>query len=82
MNAIHPHPNGSSSGMACQPPTLQFSTDMFPERERIAAWRDFFGRGILKLDIEPMGGAFRSDATLRALPGLGVASGNSNGNAI
>ena len=56
--------------MPNQPPTLRFSTDMFPERERIAAWRELFRPGILKLDIEPMGGAFCSDATLRALPGL------------
>ena len=41
MNAIHPHPNGSSSGMPSKPQSLRFSTDMFPERERIAAWRDF-----------------------------------------
>ena len=68
--------NGSISAPACQPPTLQFSTDMFPERERIAAWRDFFGRGIIKVDIEPMGGEFRSNATLRALPGLGIITGS------
>ena len=42
---------------------------------------DFYGRGIVKLDIEPMGGAFHADATLRALPGLGVVAGKCSGNA-
>ncbi len=79
MNTIHPHPNGSPPGMPNQPPTLRLSTDMFPERERIEAWRDFYGRGIVKLDIEPMGGAFHADATLRALPGLGVVAGSAAG---
>ena len=67
---------GSSHGPANDPPVLRFSTDMFPERERIEAWRECFGRGILKLDIEPMGNdAFHSDVTLRALPGLGFVAG-------
>jgi len=35
-------------------PTMHFSTDMFPLRERAAAWREFFGRGIVKLEIEPL----------------------------
>ena len=44
MSAIHLRPNGSSPGMPNQPPLLRFSTDMFPERERLAALCEFYGR--------------------------------------
>jgi len=54
-------------------PLLHFSTDAFPERERLAAWRDIFGRTVVNLDIEPHDrDSFRSEATLCRLPGLGV----------
>jgi AraC-like DNA-binding protein len=79
VNVSDPDPKASSAGTTCPPPVMRFSTDMFPERERVAAWRDFFGLGLLRVEIDPMGGAFHSDATLRALPGLGVVAGTSVG---
>lgn len=60
-------------------PALHFSTDMFAPHERLAAWRESFGRGILKLEIESLSeGEFRSDVTLRVLPGLAIMSGDTS----
>jgi len=57
----------------------RFSTDTFPERDRLAAWQEIFGRTVCNLDIEPFNtDGFHSDATVCQLPGLGVmfATGN------
>src|SRR5262245_2140885 len=35
-------------------PMSRFSTDAFPERERVAAWREIFGRTVVSLEIEPL----------------------------
>src|SRR6266511_1649383 len=46
--------------MAPKPPPLdavpifRFSTDAFLQRERVAAWREIFGRTVVNLDIEPL----------------------------
>jgi AraC-like DNA-binding protein len=54
-------------------PVFRFSTDAFPERERIAAWREIFGRTVVNLDIEPLNpDGFRAEAAVCQLPGLGV----------
>lgn len=59
---------------------LGFSTDDLNSRDRVEGWRELFGRTICELDIEPLSGHdFRSRAVIRALPGLGVASGTSSG---
>jgi AraC-like DNA-binding protein len=51
----------------------RFSTDAFPERERVAAWREVFGRTVVGLDIEPLNPErFHAEATVWQLPGLGV----------
>ena len=53
----------------------RFSTDYFPERDRITQWRETCGRAIMKVDMEPLGGVpFRCTAELRQLPHLGIAS--------
>lgn len=52
---------------------FRFSTGAFPEHERMAAWRDIFGRTVVKLDIEPLDpNGFHAEATICQLPGLGV----------
>ncbi len=57
--------------------SFRVATDDLPAAERIDAMRDIYGRAMLKLDIEPLpGSSFRVDMTLRALPGLGVATGS------
>jgi AraC-like DNA-binding protein len=54
---------------------LRFSTDDFPERKRIDAYREIYSRTIVKHDVEPLGDQpFRFEADLCSLPGLGLAS--------
>ena len=52
-----------------------FSTDDFPHGERLARWREEFGRAIVKVDVEPLGsnGPFKAQATLQRLAGIGLA---------
>lgn len=53
---------------------LRVSTDTMPTRERLAMWREAFGRAVLHVDIEPRTDVpFKADATIRAMPGLGAA---------
>ncbi len=53
--------------------TLQFSTDDFREHERIDAWREVFGRTLLKLDIVPHNReSFRARASILRAPRYGV----------
>ena len=55
------------------------STEALPESERVALWRENFGRVILKLDVEPIEAkGFRCDVTLRTLPGLNLFSGETS----
>src|SRR6266508_6401762 len=56
--------------MAPKPPPLdavpifRFSTDAFLQRERVAAWREIFGRTVVNLDIEPLNpDGFHAEAT-------------------
>lgn len=62
------------------PAKLRFSTSDFPEQDHVENWRELFGHTICGLNIDPLPGqTFRSEAVLRALPGLGVAAGVSTG---
>jgi AraC-like DNA-binding protein len=55
---------------------IRLRSDQFPERDRVEAQREVFGRGILKIDLEPLPDSpFRVDMSLWALPDLGLASG-------
>jgi AraC-like DNA-binding protein len=50
---------------------VRFSTRELPERERLSTWRETFGRGIIRVDIDSLSDSqFRAEATLRALPGV------------
>jgi hypothetical protein len=52
---------------------FHFSTEAFAERERLAAWREVFGRTVCSLDIAPLEPeAFASEAAVYQLPGMGV----------
>ena len=58
---------------------VRFSTDDLPERDRIPAWRDFFGPRIFNAEIEPAADApFRIDVTVRTLPQVGLMSSYSS----
>jgi AraC-like DNA-binding protein len=52
---------------------FQFSTDAFREHERIAAWREVFGRNVLNIDISPESRkGFHASATIFRSATLGV----------
>jgi AraC-like DNA-binding protein len=54
---------------------FRFSTEAFPERERIAAFCELYGRKMLRLEMEPQPDVpFHADVILRMLPGLGIVS--------
>ncbi len=60
--------------------SFRFSTDDFPERDRDAAWREFFGRKVARLDIEPLPDKpYRASASVRLLPDLAVIIGDCSG---
>jgi AraC-like DNA-binding protein len=54
-------------------PTLRFSTADFPERDRLALWRELLGRKMLRLDMEPLPDVPpRFELTLLRTPGLAL----------
>ena len=50
---------------------------MVPERDRVEVMREVYGRTVLKVDLDPLGPT-HVDMTVRALPGLGIATGTSS----
>ena len=55
---------------------IRFSTDPFPERERPTAWRETFGRGVTKVDIDPLDGVpFHARMELVVMSNLAIARG-------
>lgn len=66
--------------MAAGVASVRFSTEDFPERQRSTAWREFFGREVAGLDIEPLAeGPYSADATVRLFPDLGLLLGTCSG---
>ena len=56
---------------------IQISTDMFPDEKRLAMWREMYGRGIARVDIDPIGDEpFHADVTFNLLPNVAIASGS------
>jgi AraC-like DNA-binding protein len=53
---------------------FRFSTDDLPERDRIAIFREWYGRKVMRLEMEGLDGPFHADVTARMLPGLGIMS--------
>lgn len=64
----------SSDGLTATAGALRFSSAMLPERDRVPAFREAFGRELVRCDFEPLEWPFHADMTLRDLPGLGIAS--------
>lgn len=61
------------------PPSLRFSTADFPPRERVSAWRELYGRNILRLEIEPLSDEpFSSELAVTLLPDLGLVRGRAS----
>ena len=56
--------------------TLHLSTAQFADRDLVDAFRETFGRTILRIDMEPLDDdKLEADMTLRAFSGFGMASG-------
>ena len=56
--------------------TLRISSAAFPDRDRVEAFREIYGRAIMQIEMEPLGGnPLDVDMMLRALPGFGIATG-------
>jgi AraC-like DNA-binding protein len=59
---------------------FRFSTEDWPEQDRVEMLRDVIGRQVCRLDIEPLRDAtFRVDCTAHALPGLHIISCETGG---
>src|SRR5215470_5092536 len=55
---------------------IHISTDMFPDEKRLALWREVYGRGIARVDIDPIGDEpFHADVTFNLLPDVAIAAG-------
>ncbi|MGB6351956.1 MAG: AraC family transcriptional regulator [Pseudolabrys sp.] len=55
--------------------TARFSTADLPEKDRVAIWREQYGRKALKLDFEPINEIpFECAVAFRALPGVQIMS--------
>jgi len=55
---------------------IALSTADLPEENRVAVWREYYGKRVLKVDIEPAPDApFHATVVSRALPGLHLLSG-------
>src|SRR5262245_57402110 len=58
---------------------LRFASDDLPARDRLPAWREFYGPRVNGASVEPAPGVpFRADVTLRALPGFGLTTTESS----
>ena len=66
--------------MSSRPPLfapVQASTDAYPARQRLAMWREIYGRNIANVDIDTIGdGPFHASVTFQGLPGVGLVSGS------
>src|ERR1044071_3137727 len=61
------------------PARFRICTDDFPPRERALAWRELYGRSVLRLEIEPLSDApFSSEILISQMPDLGVARGQAS----
>src|SRR6185437_12145957 len=59
--------------------SFRFSTEALPAADRLGVFREVFGQKMLRLDMEPFPGqGFRTDATVRSLPGLNVVWGSNS----
>src|SRR5690349_12481016 len=59
---------------------MHFSTDALPERDRMAIWRETFGRQIVKAEFEPAEDArYHYASTFYSLPELSLATSTCEG---
>jgi AraC-like DNA-binding protein len=61
------------------PAGFRICTGDFPPRERASAWRELYGRSVLRLEIEPLSDApFSSEIFISQMPDLGIARGQAS----
>jgi AraC-like DNA-binding protein len=66
----------ASTGEPPRATSIRFSTADYAPRDRLEAWREIYGRALLKMDIEPAESeALNADVRIRKLPRLGVMTG-------
>ncbi len=54
--------------------SFRFSTEALPPRDRMAIWRDVYGRTVIRVDMQPLAETpFRVDASVQALAGTMLA---------
>jgi AraC-like DNA-binding protein len=73
--------SSSAAGRAPAPDgrIIHLSTDDIPEQDRVAVWREHYGRIMLRADIEPAGDApFSARNRWLSLPGLQLLDGSSS----
>ena len=59
--------------------SVRFASEDLPLRDRLPAWRDFYGPRVNGADVQPAPGVpFRTDVVLRALPGFGLTATESS----
>ena len=67
------------SALSASPPTVHFSSDSLPPRDRIPMWEDF-AKKFVRVEVDPLPDApFHVDLTLRSLPGLKTIAGSIGG---
>jgi AraC-like DNA-binding protein len=66
--------DGASAGA----PLARFATAPLPDKDRLAVWREVFGKSVARLDLAPMDSrkSFRCDLQGYVLPGVTVALGS------
>src|SRR5689334_9586328 len=71
---------GTESLPAPPPGPVRFTLADSPERERPGIYREFFGRSVMGIDVEPMRDTpFDVNVVLQALPGLHLFAGHVHG---
>jgi AraC-like DNA-binding protein len=57
--------------------SVAISTDAFPEKKRLALWREMYGLPFLNVEVDPIGDApFQTNLALTVLPGVRIAAGS------
>jgi AraC-like DNA-binding protein len=66
-----------TDGAGAGGPLARFATATLPDKDRLAVWREVFGKSVARLDLAPMdpGKTYRCDLSGYALPGVTVALG-------
>jgi AraC-like DNA-binding protein len=68
------------NSLSVYPPSLHFSSDSLPPRDRIAVWREVLAQKCIRVEVEPLPDApFSVDVKLRSLPGLKTVVGTLGG---